>query len=679
MKILLSTFSIHESLPFFILVFSILFILCLGLVHGQKQKQYSTALKTKAKYKKHVVTLYRRLKQSPLTRKYIDSVSYQYRFISPCDESTIATKTLGTCVLSLSLSLCVLWIIYLSNQSFITLIIAACAVYIVNSEVVGRVAKLYELSVLDGLDKMISEVIHYYYIEYRVDDAIYRARENTITNMKLALHQIYELLLSDDKEEALRDYYEQIPNKYLRSFVNQCIGAMEGGEQLQEGRVLFIRNLENLQREIEIEREKLQRLYMEFFGVILCVVAPIFCIQLVKDFSISLKENMASFYYGRIGYLLDLGLVITILTIYAIMRKSAEYSSFQVVRYPWLESLERIASIKKGLDNYEVKYATKMERLKRDLRNYGHRIRARQFILRSMVLALLLGIGTLSITHYLHQNKRKQLQHITMEEIQSYPMMIKENQYQIIKQTIESLVKELTIEGKTVPTEDVLIRQVSENSQLYKDEHIKYMVNEILQRVDEYHREYLTFLDFVVAILMGGLAYYLPFLLLNYHKAASVDAMEDEVHQFHALISMLMFIDGISVKQILVELESFANVFKQSLQHCINDYSSGDVEALEALKEREPFEPYRRMIDNFLRCDDMPIHQAFHEINIDKDGYMGKRKLANEKSLRKRVMRAYVLAALPFFLLFSYGIVPTLLASMAELNAMISELQHSPW
>jgi hypothetical protein len=155
--------------------------------------------------------------------------------------------------------------------------------------------------------------------------------------------------------------------------------------------------------------------------------------------------------------------------------------------------------------------------------------------------------------------------------------------------------------------------------------------------------------------------------------------MEDEVNQFNALICMLMYVDSMTVKQILGELESFAVVFKQSLRICINDYSSGDIEALRALKEREPYNPFQRIVDNLIRCDDMPIYLAFHEIDAEREGYMTKRKLANEKSIRKRVFRAYMLAAVPLILLFAYGIVPTLISSMNEINLILEELEGTSW
>jgi hypothetical protein len=103
------------------------------------------------------------------------------------------------------------------------------------------------------------------------------------------------------------------------------------------------------------------------------------------------------------------------------------------------------------------------------------------------------------------------------------------------------------------------------------------------------------------------------------------------------------------------------------------------MEALKKLKEQEPYEPFNRLVDNLIRCDDMPIDQAFQEISVERDGYISKRKLANEKSIRKRVFRAYILAAVPFLLLFSYGLVPTLLSSINEINAMLTELEGSSW
>lgn len=624
--------------------------------------------------------LYRILLDFPLTSSYIRKLSYHYRIICPCDSKTIAKKAVGSYIVSWSVSFIAFLLIYLSNRSLINLIILGVSILIINSEVVSRIAKRHEIRILTEMQKMLAEVIHYYYVEYRIDDALYRAREHLSIDMKATVDQIYMLLISPNREEGVREYYDNIPNKYLRAFVSQCVGIMERGDQVFEGELLFVRNLYNLQREIDIEIDKLQRLNMEFMGVILCVISPIFCIEIVKRFAISLKEDMVDFYYGSQGFLLDLGLIVIILVIYMIMHKSAEYTTFQHSNNKWLFRLDRIGIVKKAMDNYCDKYASKQARLQRELRNSGSNIRARHFILRSFIIAISIFMISIVITFYLHDHSRKQLLIVKPYELESLSTAIKPAQYQNVTEVIETYTRYY------IERPDMITKKATELTEDFKESGIYYsplvaesLTEDILYRVEMYHNNYISFLDIAVCLFISIMAYHLPRIILIYSSSVSKDAMEDDVNQFNALIGMFMYNESITVKQILMEMESFTLVFKESIRRCIDNYGSGDLAALNELKEREPYEPFRRIVDNLIRCDDMLISQAFAEIQVDKDGYMSKRKLSNEKSIKKRVFRAYVLAAIPFILLFTYGLMPALVSSMNELNQLIDELGSAPW
>ncbi len=678
--------SIQDSILYLIIAFSILFVLLLSIViiNSKKKNRLWVArrmLRTKSyAFDQTFLSIYYYLKNLPLTRNYIERLSSRFRMSSPCDRKTIARKTVTTCLISWLFSLLAFVFIFVSNQRFITLIIVGFTIYIVNSEVVGRLAKIFEISTLHELQKLIANVEHYFYVEYRVDDAVYRSLDHLSPNMKVAADQIYQLLLSDEKEEALREYYENIPNKFLKAFVSQCVGAMERGEQIVDGSPLFIRNLENLHREIDIEIDKLQRLSMEFLGVILCVIAPIFFIDFVKQFAISLKENMDVFYYGKEGFLLDIGLLLVIGCIYTIMRKSAEYTPYYQANNRWLFILDRVPFIKRAMDNYCDNKATKLERLKRELRNSGHNMRARHFLLRSFLLSVCVGFIAIGVTLYLQEISRQQLLVVERTDVEVLTSAAKESQYETMGKIIEAYTLTYLSETQDWPvTKDVLIEKLKREGTIYNQIIQEVLADEIYRRVEKYKKEYFSFIDLVLCLVLGYLAYYIPKGMLVFNSTVSKEAMEDEVNQFNALICMLMHIESMTVKQILEELEAFAVVFKQSLRVCLNDYGSGDRIALKEMKDREPYEPFSRIIDNLIRCDAMPIYQAFHEINVERDGYMAKRKLANEKSIRKRVVRAYVLAAVPFILLFAYGLVPTLMTSMGELNAMIMELENSAW
>lgn len=627
-----------------------------------------------------ILKTYRYLLNFPLTHSYIKKLSYRYRMISPCDSKTIARKTVYSCLISWTISVCAFISIYLCNRRLITLITVGIAIFVINSEVVSRIAKRHEIRILIEMQKMLADVIHYYYMEYRIDDALYRAREHLSIDMKVAVDQIYELLHSGDRDEGLREYYDNIPNKYLRTFVSLCVGIMERGDQIYDGKLLFVRNLENLQREIYIEIDKLQRLSMEFMGVILCVITPIFCIDIVKQFAISLKENMVDFYYGRQGFLLDTGLLIIIWGIYIIMHKSAEYSTFHLSNHKWLYRIDRNRFIKRAMDNFCDKNASKQERLQRELRNSGNNIRARHFVLRSFLIAFSIFILSIGTTLYLHKCSRRQVITVNVHEMETLTSAAKATQYEAMADTIEAYTRKYIEEASTVPNKNEDLISIFQKDGIFYNPLISEVLAEnILYRVKKYHSEYISFLDLLVCLCISLISYYIPKIILRYGSSVSQDAMEDEVNQFNALIGMLMYNETITVKQILVEMESFAIVFKQSIRICIDNYASGDMVALNELKEREPYEHFRRIIDNLILCDAMPISQAFAEIQLDKDGYMSKRKLSNEKSIRKRVIRAYILAALPFFLLFAYGLMPALISAMRELNQLLSEIENTAW
>jgi len=566
------------------------------------------------------------------------------------------------------------------NPRLNSLIIAGVAIVIADSEIVSRMAKFYEITSLQELQKLIANVEHYFYMEYRVDDALYRSLDSLSSDMKVAAEQIYDLLMTDEKEDALRNYYDNTPNKFLREFVSQLLSVMERGDKEENGKLLFIRNLESLYREIDIEIDKLQRLSMEFVGVITCVIAPIFCIEIVKKFAVDIKENMYSFYYGKEGFIFDIGLMAIISFIYLLMRKSAEYRPFHLSRHQWLFLLDKVPLVKKAMDNFCDKNASMMERLDKELKNSGSHIRARHFVLRNFLIAFSVFFLSVAAIFYLHAFARRQLLTVNINEIESFTHTAKESQYPRIKEMMERYMLEYVSEPEIFPDNkeelaNILIREGAlANKAITAD-----MADEIIRRFNKFQKEYYSFLDLLISFSLSVFAYCLPSLMLKINSSVSRDAMEDEVNHFNALICMLMYIDSMTVKQILEELEAFAVVFKESLRNCLNNYSAGDLEALQELKEKEPYEPFQRLVDNLIRCDDMPICQAFSEIDIERDGYMARRKLANEKSIRRRVMRAYFLAAIPFLLLFAYGVIPPLVASMMEINNMLEELQKSAW
>lgn len=680
MKIDVSTKTLYMIMG--ILIILLIIILTLFAIQEiNKKKMWDGKRKGNKKFKSRFhITIYKRLMINPMTRSYMEKVSYHFRMISPCDIGEIAKKTVMTCIISWSLCVLAFILLFIADTKFINLIIAGTTIVIINLDVIARVSKHYKLKSHEETMLMLEDIIHFYYTEHRVDDAIYQARDSLSKNMRFVANEIYQLLLSEDKESDIKEFNENVPNRFLRSLVNQCVITMEMGEQEVNGKILFIRNLENLQKEIDIEIEKMKELDMVFMGVVACVISPIFFINLAKQFAIYLSPEMLSFYYGNKGFLCDIGLLFLISSIYFIIRKNAEYTSFRQSNHQWLYNIDKIPVIHKMMDNYCDKNATKLEKLKLTLRNSGYNIRPRHYILRSYLLALMVLAVSIGTMFYLHDLSRKQQLKVDKIDMELLTSAADESLYEDMGKQVEIYVDKYTkIKDDTKPTKEEIINQLVKDGTFSNKLINEALANDIIKRISNYENEYFSFRELLLSLLLSVLAYFLPDLLIYYNSSASKDAMEDEVNQYNATIGSLMYLDGMTALQILVELESYAVVFKESIRICINDYGSSDIKALEDLKENEPYIPFTRIIDNFIRCDDMPIYEAFHEIDVDKDGYISRRKLANKKSIKKRAFRAFLLGVIPWCTLIAYCIAPPLLSTLNGLDSLTEELNNSSW
>ncbi len=129
--------------------------------------------------------------------------------------------------------------------------------------------------------------------------------------------------------------------------------------------------------------------------------------------------------------------------------------------------------------------------------------------------------------------------------------------------------------------------------------------------------------------------------------------------QFHSIILMLMHFDRMTIETILVWLENFADIFKKSIRECMNDLQSGDLEVLEELKRKEPYEPFVKLIENLQISDKIGISKAFDEIAVERFHYQEKRKLENEIYINDRSLLGKVIAFIPFFITIGlYLIIP---------------------
>ena len=121
-----------------------------------------------------------------------------------------------------------------------------------------------------------------------------------------------------------------------------------------------------------------------------------------------------------------------------------------------------------------------------------------------------------------------------------------------------------------------------------------------------------------------------------------------------------MRIERVNVEMILEWLERYANIFKEPITTCLNNYEAGAWEALEAMKDEVKFFQFERIIESFQSAvEKIPIKDAFDELDTERAYYQEKRKESNNRLISKKGMIGKIIGFAPMVFLFvGYLIVP---------------------
>jgi hypothetical protein len=146
--------------------------------------------------------------------------------------------------------------------------------------------------------------------------------------------------------------------------------------------------------------------------------------------------------------------------------------------------------------------------------------------------------------------------------------------------------------------------------------------------------------------------------------------MENEVMQFQTIILMLMKIERVNVEMILEWIERYANIFKEPISKCVNNFESGAWEALEELKNELSFEQLIRLVEGLQSAvESIPIREAFDELDTERAYYQEKRKESNDRLISRKSMIGKVFGFAPMVVLFvGYLIVPLCVIGLTSMT-----------
>lgn len=645
------------------------------LQQGTKQKSFSTEVLFQKLYLTYI--------KIPFIKRYALKIRRRLEIINIDDEYNTrkGTAKILTRTLAIVVPVMILTIMISSKNFLLMFILLLFELFMIDTLIDGSVDKIDNKILKEQID-FFSEIRHAYHEYNMVEEAIYQVSQDDEKDVSRQGEKIYEILISDDPEMELEKYYDIAPNSFLKEFAGVSYLTKEFGDRKVDGASLYLKNVNNITQEMQLEILKRDKLNYVFQSLSVIAIAPVLLLEPLKNWAISNFSFTASWYQGKAGMIVQMLILLITFVSYVLVRKLKDNGSTAIdtrTENPWQEKLYKKKPIKKIVDLFIPKKGTKEYRkVVQLLKDAASPQKMEWLFMNRIAIAIVTFCASIIIFTQLHVVA---INYIYTEPTTDYNIiggLSEKDEKKAMEITKQDNIILDQYRGKPKTTQEQIKTSVqklkyyegAESTEIDKAAEIIYNKLQVI------NTEYVQWFELLLAFVFAVIGYMAPLWILVFQAKMRQLEMEDEVMQFQTIILMLMRIERVNVEIILEWLERYSNIFKAPITKCVNNYEAGAWEALEAMKEEVNYVPMIRIIESLQAAvEKIPITDAFDELDSERDYYQEKRKESNERLIKRKGMIGKAIGFAPMVCLFvGYLIIPLVFIGLTSMSSSFSSM-----
>ncbi len=619
----------------------------------------------------------------PFIKRYIYKLRRRLEILNIDDEYTTrkdSARILTNAILIL-IPIVALTIIITHNNTLLMSILLIFELFIVDTAVDGMVDKIDNNLLREQID-FFAEIRHAYHEYNMVEEAIYQVSLDDEKNVSKQGEKIYEILSSDDPETELEKYYDIAPNSYLKEFAGISYLTQEFGDRQEDGSSLYLKNINNITQEMQIEILKRDKLNYVFQSLAFISIAPVLLLEPLKNWSVSNFTFTTSFYNGKLGMIIQILIVLLTVISYIMTRKLKDNGGVQVDistnQHPWQEKVYKNPALKKIINAFIPKKGSKdYRKMQKLLKDSASKSKMEWVYINRICLAIVAFIATIILSAQLHRIAINYIYTEPTTETVVMGTLSEANQRKADELTKQDNYFLDKLKGKLDITQEEIEKEMIKSPYYEEgDEKLHTDAERILEKLNVVNSENMQWFEELLAIVFAIVAYMAPVWMMYFQKKMRQMDMESEVMQFQTIIVMLMKIERVNVEMILEWLERYANIFKEPISRCVNNYEAGAWEALEELKNSVTNQDMIRIAESLQAAvEKIPIREAFDELDADRDYHQEKRKETNNQLISRKGLIGKGVGFAPMICLFvGYLIVPLVVIGISSMSGAFTQL-----
>lgn len=612
-------------------------------------------------------------------RRRLEILNVDDEYATRRDAAKILSKTLLILIPIMTVS-----IIFAHTNYLLLSIILIFEIFMVDSFIDGMVDKMDNTLLKEQLD-FFAEIRHAYHEFNMVEEAIYQISQDDEKNISKQGSKIYEVLISNDPETELEKYYDIAPNPYLKEFAGVSYLTKEFGDRKVDKSSLYLKNVNNITEEMQIEILKRDKIDYVFQSLSIISIVPVLGLEPLKNWSTSNFSFTQSFYSGKSGMIVQILVILLTIICYLLLRKiknnGSTEKSTQNTQNPWQEKVYKNPIGKKIVDLFIPKKGTKdFIKVQKLLKDSASKLKMEWLYVNRIAIAIVAFIVSIVLFWQLHAVA---INWIYTEPTTDYNLMGgmtgSELEEAMAKTESDNKFLDMFKGNKETTVEDIQKAMTrSKDYQDSTDSEIEKAADRVYKKLQKVNKEYLGWFEVLLAVIFMLIAYMAPIWIMYFQLKMRQMEMEDEVMQFQTIILMLMRIERVNVEIILEWLERYANIFKEPISRCVNNYEAGAWEALEVLKDETNYQQFIRIVESLQAAvEKIPIADAFDELDSERDYYQAKRRESNDRLISKKARIGKVIGFAPMVVMFvGYLIVPLVFIGLTSMSSTMSGLQE---
>ena len=645
------------------------------LQQGTKQKSFSTEVLFQKLYLTYI--------KIPFIKRYALKIRRRLEIINIDDEYNTrkGTAKILTRTLAIVVPVMILTIMISSKNFLLMFILLLFELFMIDTLIDGSVDKIDNKILKEQID-FFSEIRHAYHEYNMVEEAIYQVSQDDEKDVSRQGEKIYEILISDDPEMELEKYYDIAPNSFLKEFAGVSYLTKEFGDRKVDGASLYLKNVNNITQEMQLEILKRDKLNYVFQSLSVIAIAPVLLLEPLKNWAISNFSFTASWYQGKAGMIVQMLILLITFVSYVLVRKLKDNGSTAIdtrTENPWQEKLYKKKPIKKIVDLFIPKKGTKEYRkVVQLLKDAASPQKMEWLFMNRIAIAIVTFCASIIIFTQLHVVA---INYIYTEPTTDYNIiggLSEKDEKKAMEITKQDNIVLDQYRGKTKTTQEQIKTSVQKLKYYegVESTEIDKAAERIYNKLQIINTEYVQWFELLLAFVFAVIGYMAPLWILVFQAKMRQLEMEDEVMQFQTIILMLMRIERVNVEIILEWLERYSNIFKAPITKCVNNYEAGAWEALEAMKEEVNYVPMIRIIESLQAAvEKIPITDAFDELDSERDYYQEKRKESNERLIKRKGMIGKAIGFAPMVCLFvGYLIVPLVYIGLTSMSSSFGSM-----